>query len=305
MSACIPTQLDDRAAHRTAGLGSCRPLANRRLRCCGRPGHVRRACAEGMPSIGLGVCPRAHLEPNYVCRDCAELTLTDSRRGERQARAGVLTFDVLVLPRPRRPVTAIQSASARPREVRVLTHMLERNSGPVRLLCAIRRAAESFVSCELCIWGCLRLCGPCAVLRVEVPPAAREAHATHISQLHMRTDSAPRHSPECYRNKIEHGKYDSYDTSTVGQYRSQDLAPTVPARGSTKIFQSFFIARSKCGRCGRRWEWLGRRRTPGRPRAIRHCRGCEAGGDRHTACHAHTPMPPAPNMGPELLARPN
>ena len=36
-----------------------------------------------------------------------------------------------------------------------------------------------------------------------------------------------------------------------------------------------------------------------------------AGGARlaetyaHTAYHAHTPMPPAPNMGPELLARPN
>ena len=29
------------------------------------------------------------------------------------------------------------------------------------------------------------------------------------------------------------------------------------------------------------------------------------GWRRHTAYHAHTPMPPAPNMGPELLARPN
>ena len=28
-------------------------------------------------------------------------------------------------------------------------------------------------------------------------------------------------------------------------------------------------ARGKCGRCGRRWEWLGRRRTPGPPREIR------------------------------------
>ena len=33
--------------------------------------------------------------------------------------------------------------------------------------------------------------------------------------------------------------------------------------------------------------------------------GREAGGDRHTSYHAHTPMPPAPNMSPELLARPN
>ena len=34
---------------------------------------------------------------------------------------------------------------------------------------------------------------------------------------------------------------------------------------------------------------------------VRRARGWR----RHTAYHAHTPMPPAPNMGPEVLARPN